>query len=319
MTDPLTIDDVIRNFGDAGHVLPRASMQWALDNWVLAAPRFIELLSRYADGTDRREQTENALVIAVHLLGEKAETAAFASLCRLLRDQSGAEQVFGDAVTTTLPRVLISTYDGAFATLASLIEDAGADEFVRDAAMQAMAYLTRTGRIPKGETHAYLRHLLTAMQPQSECYVWVGWTECVAALGFADFTPDVRRLFDRGLVDPGVMEYSDFEADLKLTLDDPERMAGLVARGLAPFTGAIDELAGWYGFSEQRVIDEARRAKAEEDALAEEIRPYGGGVRNPLRDVGRNDPCPCGSGKKFKKCCLGKAAADISAGAGMTT
>ncbi|MBC8391880.1 MAG: SEC-C domain-containing protein, partial [Deltaproteobacteria bacterium] len=22
--------------------------------------------------------------------------------------------------------------------------------------------------------------------------------------------------------------------------------------------------------------------------------------------VGRNDPCPCGSGKKFKKCCLKK-------------
>jgi len=23
-------------------------------------------------------------------------------------------------------------------------------------------------------------------------------------------------------------------------------------------------------------------------------------------DVARNDPCPCGSGKKYKKCCLGK-------------
>lgn len=22
----------------------------------------------------------------------------------------------------------------------------------------------------------------------------------------------------------------------------------------------------------------------------------------------RNDPCPCGSGKKYKKCCLGRAA-----------
>jgi uncharacterized protein len=22
--------------------------------------------------------------------------------------------------------------------------------------------------------------------------------------------------------------------------------------------------------------------------------------------VGRNDPCPCGSGRKYKKCCLGK-------------
>ena len=23
--------------------------------------------------------------------------------------------------------------------------------------------------------------------------------------------------------------------------------------------------------------------------------------------VGRNDPCPCGSGRKFKQCCAGKA------------
>ncbi len=28
----------------------------------------------------------------------------------------------------------------------------------------------------------------------------------------------------------------------------------------------------------------------------------------PVREAGRNDPCPCGSGKKFKKCCLAKAA-----------
>ena len=25
---------------------------------------------------------------------------------------------------------------------------------------------------------------------------------------------------------------------------------------------------------------------------------------NPLRYIGRNDPCPCGSGKKFKNCHL---------------
>jgi hypothetical protein len=26
--------------------------------------------------------------------------------------------------------------------------------------------------------------------------------------------------------------------------------------------------------------------------------------KNVSKDAGRNDPCPCGSGKKFKKCCL---------------
>jgi len=27
-------------------------------------------------------------------------------------------------------------------------------------------------------------------------------------------------------------------------------------------------------------------------------------VRHTVAAVGRNDPCPCGSGKKFKKCCM---------------
>jgi len=28
----------------------------------------------------------------------------------------------------------------------------------------------------------------------------------------------------------------------------------------------------------------------------------------PARRPGRNDPCPCGSGRKYKRCCLGRAA-----------
>lgn len=28
------------------------------------------------------------------------------------------------------------------------------------------------------------------------------------------------------------------------------------------------------------------------------------------KKIGRNEPCPCGSGKKFKRCCLGKGIYD---------
>ena len=31
-------------------------------------------------------------------------------------------------------------------------------------------------------------------------------------------------------------------------------------------------------------------------------------IVNTAPEIGRNDPCPCGSGKKYKKCCLEKAA-----------
>ena len=29
-------------------------------------------------------------------------------------------------------------------------------------------------------------------------------------------------------------------------------------------------------------------------------------IRNERKPVGRNDPCPCGSGKEYKKCCMKK-------------
>ena len=32
-----------------------------------------------------------------------------------------------------------------------------------------------------------------------------------------------------------------------------------------------------------------------------------GGERTDYSKVGRNDPCPCGSGAKFKNCCIDKA------------
>ncbi len=34
----------------------------------------------------------------------------------------------------------------------------------------------------------------------------------------------------------------------------------------------------------------------------------GGWVVMKTEKTGRNDPCPCGSGKKYKQCCEGKAA-----------
>ena len=38
---------------------------------------------------------------------------------------------------------------------------------------------------------------------------------------------------------------------------------------------------------------------ADEDPLPPPIET----IRGEGKDVGRNDPCPCGSGKKYKKCC----------------
>ncbi len=35
-------------------------------------------------------------------------------------------------------------------------------------------------------------------------------------------------------------------------------------------------------------------------------------MKTKTNRIGRNDPCPCGSGRKFKKCCLSKSAAETT-------
>jgi hypothetical protein len=63
---------------------------------------------------------------------------------------------------------------------------------------------------------------------------------------------------------------------------------------------AVQAKADWWSALAAKVRRETAEweaAKAQEKAQAK-----------PQTKVGRNDPCPCASGRKFKKCCLGKVA-----------
>lgn len=59
----------------------------------------------------------------------------------------------------------------------------------------------------------------------------------------------------------------------------------------------------------ERIADEIRKEGGKKNKKSQEIiHQIAGDVipSDPNRYVRRNDPCPCGSGKKHKKCCLGK-------------
>lgn len=294
----MTLDDALRDLATTGNELPRDAMQWALDHWDQAGPGFVALLDAYASGSDRSEQTERALFLVIHLLGEKAEAAAFGPLCRLLLDGEASDLILGDAITSTLRGILISTYDGDLAALRGVIEAQGADDFVREGALLALAYLTRTGRAPEAEMRPYLLHLLAEMQPQAEHFIWIGWLLAVAHLGYSDLAGSAEGLIKRGFVSEREWRIADFRKDLKRTLDDPERMAGFDYDRIGPLTDAASELGAWASFSGE---DQAERELSGLELPGLDMeQPF----INPLRGVGRNDPCPCGSGKKYKKCCL---------------
>src|SRR6266498_2969929 len=60
-------------------------------------------------------------------------------------------------------------------------------------------------------------------------------------------------------------------------------------------TTSVDDLEESFQRRKRRELEQARMAGAGDRQVQQVVRS---GAK-----VGRNDPCPCGSGKKYKKCC----------------
>jgi uncharacterized protein len=213
--------------------------------------------------------------------------------------------VLGDGLTEDFSAILVRIFNGDPTPLRRLIEAEDADEFARNAAMEALTWLTLKGRIDRAETASYLRGLHATLRPRDDCHIWFGWQQAVAALGLDGLTPLVKEAFRCGWINRLVTTFSYFQKDLR----DASRggdLADMFARTLTD-ESMLDDLAA-------HMADWTRNEAEpeDEDPVLPPPPVEGEPIRNPFRHVGRNDPCPCGSGKKFKKCCLGKAEASLA-------
>jgi hypothetical protein len=200
--------------------------------------------------------------------------------------------ILGGAQTESVHRVMASVFDGDPDPLYELIREDNADEFVRAGACHALAMLTRWGELPRDETAQFLRDCYSQLEPKEYCFVWCGWLDAIAWLGLDDLRPLVEQAFKRESIDPTWITFEDFEQNLRHGVEHPD--AEPSSNDLTRFGETVAELSGWYCFSQ-----EAKRPRERPKSLTSFYIPE----RNPFRKVGRNDPCPCGSGRKFKKCC----------------
>ena len=283
-----SIDDAIRAFATATEGPPNEALRWALNHWDEAAPRFLTMLEEYTDGRDDSDTTVDALFFIIHLFGDKGEKRAYPALCRLMLDEERLTGTLGDDATVEfLKGIVIKCFNGDVAPLKKVIESTEADSITRGETLLALAWLTRDGQWPEAEMKDYLRLLYKTMQPREPDYIWNNLVVVAAILGYSEFEADSRKVFKAGLVPEEWMTVADLPE--LLAGGDPVGKKGLLAEEVGPFENVIESLAGWPWPEEGE--------EEEEPAMAQPR-------TNPLRDVGRNDPCPCGSGKKYKKCCL---------------
>ncbi len=114
---------------------------------------------------------------------------------------------------------------------------------------------------------------------------WIGWADCYLPWGgrVADFGR-AEEILQRGYRVPGVRDRDIIAERLREVCENTDRP---------------DE-ARQYGEQAERLRQKPLHPAA---GPALTLAPPPGQTARRVK-VGRNDPCPCGSGKKFKKCCL---------------
>jgi len=294
----MNVDEALRRLGaDSG--FPREAMEWALAHWDEAQPRFLSRLRGWAARGAVPPEAANEAFFLVHLCGDKGDTGVYEPLCRLVGTDPGVEEWLSDAISESLPGILIKTFDGDVTPLMKVIEDNRADEFVRTAALAALGYLVRTCDALDDETMvALLRRLHRDAKPDDGLIFWMAWADVAAGLGHESLRSDLVRLNDEGRLEKREYGLADFDSALRQARENPSDLSVFEKINALPFENAVATLESWSWENPDT------NREFDEEAFAQADGPFDEPYVNPLRDVGRNDPCPCGSGKKFKKCCL---------------
>jgi hypothetical protein len=199
-----------------------------------------------------------------------------------------ALELGGDTIDHHGSRLLASVWDGNIEPLKGIVTNRQANPVCRGQALGALGVLVAWGEWPRSEAENTLLFLAREGLERVSHPVWTDLALVCVQLEFISGFVELRRALQEGLLQPSAVSAEDLDQ-----VEQAPRGALIeeFARRHPPITDVIQETRWWGGFHQAPAKSDARLA----GRLTE---PH---YSQPK--VGRNDPCPCGSGKKYKKCC----------------
>ncbi len=282
-------------------------------------PAILRLLQEAVDDPERIIAREHSYgpTIALYLLAEWREKSAFQTILKAFSHRGETTSNLWGDVIHELGKIIVSTFDGDLDSLIALMRNAENDEYVRVDAFYGLSSLYLFGVVARDRFLAITRDLLAEFDP-ARTYspgdqTWFsGMVAGCARLNVAELEPEVKRLYDHEMVDTFWVRFEDFQEGVANPYQED---ISRTDHQYTLITSAVEELKDWACFR-----DPAREAvekppklspkacdKALKTVAASHDEPPPPALPPPAEKfpvAGRNDPCPCGSGKKYKKCCL---------------
>lgn len=232
-------------------------------------------------------------IFAMFLLAQFRETKAFPLIIDIISfPEKIVEDMLGEVITESLEHILASVYNGDILLLKNIIEDDNIYEFVRSAAISTLNNLVFENILDRREIINYYRELFNGGLNREYNFVWNGLVDQCRDLYAVELIDDIRLAYEDGLVDELFIDFksidNDFKKDEKTFFDNESKYSSRPRL----IEDTIEELEWWACFQPK----ETKTVKNWDGYQSE-------GVQAFSNKIGRNEPCPCGSGKKYKKCC----------------
>jgi len=239
-------------------------------------------------------------IYAVYLLAQFRAKEAYPIVLELFSLPNGlADRLFGDAVTDVAGRIMASICGDDVAPLKQLAENEEADEYVRVEALTALAILTLNGEFERTELMAYYKELIPTIDNMTILTFLINLCTDIYP---GEVYDEIKAAYENGEVDYLMIGMESVDRAMSegkaLVLTRAEK-----DRRFQKIDDTIGELSSWFYFKNEKDPAEANYF----DQLVNNnpvslAKPKGTPIINEPK-IGRNDPCPCGSGKKYKKCC----------------
>jgi Protein of unknown function (DUF1186)/SEC-C motif len=302
----VNLDAIIADLEATDDRLPEEAIKAARLHKEAMIPR---LIARIEDATSAarggREVKGHGAFLSLFLLGEfRAGQALPAILKAVSLPGERPFDLFGDAITESLSAILAALIGQTHLDpLMALIDNKAVNEYVRRAAASALVTMVAAGMRPREEIVELLRKRLRRAIDEQDTDLIYGLVFNLDDLYPEEAYPEIREAYGKHLVDEGMIDLSNVDHTLKGGRD---RCLKKLTAEPALIEDTIEELRHWAAFSPDAEYDD------EEEVHEIPLPPYPSQlpaapslkpIRHSEAHVGRNDPCPCGSGKKFKRCC----------------
>jgi hypothetical protein len=227
----------------------------------------------------------------MYLLAQFREQAAYPLLVRFFSTPGDlCVDTTGDLVTESLGRILASVCHNELEPIKRMIEDPAVNEYVRSACLRTLTILVVEEKLPREQVVEYFRSLFHGKLAREPDFIWSALVVACCDLYPQELLQEIEQAYDDGLVETFHIRLESVRERLALGKEETLRRARDVRRGFIEDT--VAEMSWWASFREG--TDKPAKALA---ATANQ-------PTVKAKKIGRNDPCPCGSGKKYKKCCL---------------